>query len=126
MRYILPLLFVFPITAVAQAPSEPSIDFNAAGSSVPGSQSTEGTASVSGRINLPAGWKLSIHTVTIRYAPDGKSSTLNVLLPVKGAEFGAELSLKKGGYQIWAVIDVKDAKGNEKQISGMRRDVTVD
>jgi hypothetical protein len=125
MRYLFPLLFVFPVVAAAQAPTGPTIDLSAAGSNSTDSTSTDGTASVSGRINLTPGWQLSIHTLTIRYVKDGAARTLNVLVPVKGETFSVELALKKGSYQIWGVIDVKDSAGREKQISSGKQDVSV-
>lgn len=96
------------------SPPVPSISISASGS---GSGNDSGTASVSGTIHVPAGWELSIHVVTIRFQKNGGTRTLNALLPVKGAKFGASTGVKKGSYTVWAVIDVKDAAGRERQIS---------
>ncbi|HKB05854.1 MAG TPA: hypothetical protein VKD90_26900, partial [Gemmataceae bacterium] len=84
-----------------------------------------GPVTVSGKIILPPGWKLSIHTLTIRYKKPGGAATLNAFLPVKGPEFKATINITSGSYQVWAVIDVKDAEGRERQISSPVQSVTV-
>jgi hypothetical protein len=126
LRTSLILLLSLSVPVVAQTtPTGPRIDMNAAGNGTPGSNG-EGTASVSGSIILPAGWTLSIHTLTIRYAKDGGSSSLNAFAPVKGAlSFSASTILKSGNYKVWAVIDVKDADGRERQISSDPSNITV-
>jgi hypothetical protein len=127
IRLALLLSVCLPCAAWAQSTTGPRIDLNAAGGmGQPGSG--EGSASVSGNITLPPGWQLSIHTLTIRYAKEGGGTTLNALLPLKSngsTAFSASLGIKSGSYKIWAVIDVKDADGHERQISSDPRSVTV-
>jgi hypothetical protein len=77
----------------------------------------EGIATVSGKIILPPGWKVTVHVITIRYAKDGGYGSLNVLAPVKGDKFSAKINLKAASYTVRAIIDVKDAKGRERQIA---------
>jgi hypothetical protein len=117
-------LLVIAATATAQAPPEPTITLEASGTG--GTAGSDGTVTVSGNINLPAGWKLSIHTLTIRYQKLPGASTLNALASVKGGgPFNLKLDMKSGSYSVWAVIDVKDADGREKQISSPPRNVNV-
>ena len=99
--------------AQSPPPAGPKLTLEASGGGTAGS----GTVTASGNITLPAPWELSIHVVTVRYQKQGGGKTLNGLIPVKGANFSAELQLKPGTYSVWAVIDVKDADGREKQIS---------
>jgi hypothetical protein len=124
---LIPVLIAIGATkpAVAQSPpTEPKIEFTASGGG--DGSSGSGSVTVSGKIVLPPGWKLSIHTLTIRYQKAGGAATLNAFLPVKGsAEFKATINITAGSYQVWAVIDVKDAEGREKQISSPVRSVTV-
>jgi hypothetical protein len=102
-------------------PDGPKITLQASGGGNPG----QGTVTAAGTITSPAPWQLSIHTVTVRYQKQGGSKTLNAFIPVKGANFSADLQLKTGTYSVWAVIDVKDADGHEKQISCDPQMVTV-
>src|SRR5947207_14979316 len=104
----LPLLLavLIPLTtsvAAAQAPGEPTIDFKVSGVSGSGGQ---GAVTVSGNVTVPAGWKLSIHTLTIRFQKAGTSSSLNAFGAVKGSDFSFsfKVNLKSGSYQAWAVI----------------------
>jgi hypothetical protein len=103
-------------------PPGPKIDLNASGS---GTGSGDGSATASGTITLPAPWQLSIHVVTIRYQKDGSTKTLNAFVPVKGDKFTTNIALKAGSYKVWAVIDVKDADGREKQISSDPQSVSI-
>jgi hypothetical protein len=121
------LALCLPGIVVAQSPTEPRIELSASGSESPSGTITdgEGPASVSGKIVLPPGWKLNIHVLTIRYAKDGGSRTLNTLLPVKGLEFSTTLNLKAGSYTVWAVIDVKDTQGRERQIKSESKTIEV-
>ena len=119
------LALFLPFAAAAQSPPPPRIDFNAGGEMGQPGSTGEGVASVSGKIVLPPGWKLSIHTLTIRYAKDSGATTLNTLLPIVGLNFATKLNLKSGNYKIWAVIDVKDPDGKERQISSEQRNVNV-
>jgi hypothetical protein len=117
----IPILIVVWIAGVARAqtpPAEPRIEYSA-------STGADGAVTVSGKVVLPPGWKLSIHTLTIRYQKAGGSATLNALLPLKAPEFKGTINLTAGSYQTWAVIDVKDADGREKQISSQAQSVTV-
>ena len=110
-------------SAPAQAPqSGPQINISASGS---GSGGGQGQASVSGSIRCPAPWQLSIHTVTVRFKKDGGTKTVNAFLPVKGDKFELDIDLKAGSYKCWAVIDVKDANGREKQISSDSQSVKI-
>jgi hypothetical protein len=102
-------------------PDGPKITLQASGGGTPG----QGTVTASGDITTPAPWQLSIYTVTVRYQKQGGSKTLNAFIPVKGANFKADLQLKPGTYSVWAVIDVKDTDGHEKQISCDPQMVTV-
>jgi len=114
----------FAVTASAQSPPAPTITLEASGTG--GTGGSSGTVTVSGDINLPAGWKLSIHTLTIRYKKQPATSTLNAFGSVKGAgPFSIKLDMVAGSYSVWAVIDVKDADGREKQISSTPRNVNV-
>ena len=85
----------------------------------------QGGATASGKLTVPAPWQLSIHVVTVRFQKQGGNKTLNALIPVKGEDFRAEVALKPGTYRAWAVIDVKDADGREKQIACDAQSVTV-
>lgn len=115
---------VLPIAAAAQSPpSVPKIEITVSGQQ--GQPGSDGTASVSGKITLPPGWKLSIHTLTIRYAKDGGATTLNAFLPIDQLDFNAKTNLKSGNYSVWAVIDVKDADGKERQISSDKQSVSI-
>lgn len=119
----LPLLVALclPVAVMAQAPT-PSLDVTVSGESGSGG---DGIATVSGKITLPPGWKLSIHTLTIRYAKDGGNTTLNALLPINQPDFKTKINLKTGSYKVWAVIDVKDADGKERQISSTPSNVNI-
>jgi uncharacterized lipoprotein YbaY len=126
----LPLLVagLLAATAAAQtpAPPQPTIDLQVSGQSgTPGSG--QGTASMSGKVNLPPGWKITVHTLTVRYQKDGTATTVNAFIPVKGAPFKFEtkLDLPVGSYAVWAVIDVKDADGREKQIASPAQNVPI-
>jgi hypothetical protein len=118
-------LIVIAATANAQAPPEPTITLEASATGG-GAVGTDGTVTVSGNINLPPGWKLSIHTLTIRYQKQPGVSTLNAFASVKGAgPFKLKLDMRPGAYSVWAVIDVKDSEGREKQISSPPRTANV-
>lgn len=119
----LPLLVALflPAAVMAQA-STPSLTINVSGESGSGG---DGIATVSGKISLPPGWKLSIHTLTIRYAKDGGNTTLNTLVPINQPDFKTKVNLKSGTYKVWAVIDVKDADGKERQISSDPSNVNI-
>jgi hypothetical protein len=109
--------------APAQGPSnQPAITVSASST---GDGSGSGSISVSGTITTPAPWQLSIHTVTVRFRKDGGSKTLNVFIPVKGPNFSATVDMKRGGYTVWAVIDVKDAGGHEIQIQSGQQQANV-
>ena len=121
------LLVVLAVGLTASAPAQsppagPRIELGASGS---GGGTGQGTANVSGSISCPAPWQLSIHTVTVRFQKDGGSKTLNAFIPVKGDKFFANLDLKAGSYKVWAVIDVKDADGREKQISSEPKPISI-
>jgi hypothetical protein len=121
MRY-LPLLAVLLLVvagpSAAQAPpAEPKITLTAGGGS--------GTISVSGSIELPSPWKLSIHTLCVKYRRSSGGATLNWLIPVKGGKFQASMNFNAGSYAVWAVIDVKDNEGREKQIGSETKEATV-
>jgi hypothetical protein len=125
---LLAVLLALPLVAAAQTPPapQPTIDINVSGQSgAPGSG--VGTATVSGQVNLPPGWKLSIHTLTLRYKKAGTATTLNAFLPVKGAPhtFKTSLQLANGSYQVWGVIDVKDPSGKTKEISSPPQSVPI-
>jgi hypothetical protein len=110
-------------TAPAQGPPPgPKIDLGATGS---GTGAGDGSATASGSITLAAPWRLSIHVVTIRYQKDGGTKTLNAFVPVKGDKFTANIALKAGSYKLWAVVDIKDADGHEKQISSDSQSVSI-
>ena len=118
-------LLAVGLAAPAQSPGPlPTIDLNASGGST---GSGQGTASVSGKVNLPPGWSLTVHTLTIRYRKAPWNTTVNTFVPVKGAPFKFEttLELPAGSYGIWAVIDVKDSDGRERQISSPPQNVSV-
>ncbi|HKB04684.1 MAG TPA: hypothetical protein VKD90_20845 [Gemmataceae bacterium] len=128
----LPLLLagLFTLAAVAPAQSppapEPTIDINASGgSAAPGSNT--GTSTVSGKVNLPPGWKITVHTLTLRYRQAGGSASLNVFAPVKGSTFTfeAKIELPTGSYDVQGLIDVKDAAGREKQITSGSKGVVI-
>ena len=121
------LLILLAVGLTASAPGQspppgPRIEVGASGS---GTGSGSGTASVSGTITCPGPWQLSVHTVTVRFQKVGGTKTLNAFIPVKGDKFSANVDLKAGSYRIWAVIDVKDADGREKQIVSDPRNVTI-
>lgn len=123
LRYALLIACWLPLAANCQAPATtPKIQLSASGS---GTSMGEGTVSVSGSIFLPPGWKLTLHVLTIRHSQGGTSTSLNAFLPVKGNTFSSQLSLKTGSYKIWAVIDVKDAEGRERQISSEPENVDL-
>jgi len=105
--------------AVAQAPGEPPIKVTVSGGS--------GSATISGNVNVPAGWKLSIHTLTVRFQKGGTNSSLNAFGVVKSSDssFSLTVNLKPGSYQVWAVIDIKDSEGHEKQIGSPAQSVSV-
>jgi hypothetical protein len=118
------LALVLPIAAAAQAPM-PSLDLIVSAEPGQPGSTGEGVATVSGKVTLPPGWKLSIHTLTIRYAKDGGRTTLNTLCPITAPDFKTKLNLNSGSYKVWAVIDVKDANGKERQISSSPSNVNV-
>jgi hypothetical protein len=125
------LLVTGLLTLVAAAPAqtptpEPTIDINASGgSAAPGSDT--GTSTVSGKVNLPPGWKITVHTLTLRYRKAGGSASLNVFAPVKGSTFTfeAKIELPTGSYDVQGLIDVKDAAGREKQIISSSKGVVI-
>jgi hypothetical protein len=121
------LAVLIPLTtsiAVAEAPGKPTIDLQVSGSGGTGGQ---GVATVTGKVKLPPGWTLSIHTLTVRFQDSGGGTTLNAFGSVKGADidFSLKVNLKTGSYKVWGVIDVKDADGNEKQITSSVQSVTI-
>jgi hypothetical protein len=120
-------LLILAAAAPAQSPApEPTIDINASGgSAAPGSDT--GTSTVSGQVNLPPGWKITVHTLTLRYRKAGGSSSLNVFAPVKGStfKFEAKIELPTGSYDVQGLIDVKDAAGREKQIISGSKGVVI-
>jgi hypothetical protein len=121
-------LLALAVAAPAQSPPppEPTIEINVSGESgAPGSG--QGTATVSGKVNLPPGWKITVHTLTLRYRKNGTATTVNAFVPVKGAPFTfkTKLDLPAGSYGVWGVIDVKDAEGREKQISSPSQGVSI-
>ena len=123
----LPLLLALclPAAAVAQTQNDPKLDITVtADQGAPGT-TDQGTVTVSGKVTLPAGWQLSIHTLTIRYAKDGGATTLNALLPITGPDFKVKINLKSGSYSVWGVIDVKDIAGRERQISSGSQNANV-
>jgi hypothetical protein len=112
MRYLTLIAVGFLLAQPTQAqapPAEPKIQLQVT--------SGNGTITAKGSIDLPGPWKLSIHTLTIKYRKDGGTATLNWLLPVKGGKFESALNMNPGAYSVWGVIDVKDNEGREKQIS---------
>jgi hypothetical protein len=126
------LAVAFGVTAAAPAqtpappPGEPSIEISVGTESgPPGSGS--GTVTVSGKVNLPPGWKLGIHTLTLRTKKSGTATTLNAFLPVKGAPytFKFKLELPSGSYQVWGVIDVKDPQNKVKEVSSPAQGAVV-
>jgi hypothetical protein len=119
-RLSLLAVLAFGLTAAqAQAPTDgPKITLRVGSNG-------RGTATASGTLTVAAPWELSIHVVTVRFQNQGGTKTLNALIPVKGENFHAEVSLKPGTYRAWAVIDVKDADGREKQIACDVQVVTV-
>ena len=124
-RPVLVALLAVGIGANAQAPpAGPRIDLSAS-PDASGAESGHGSATASGKITLPAPWELSIHVVTVRYQKDGSTKTLNALIPARGLDFFATIDLKSGSYKVWAVIDVKDANGREKQISSDSQSVQI-
>jgi hypothetical protein len=127
----LPLFLVLaglPAIAAAQAPPapQPTIQINVGSQSGPPG-SNVGTATISGQINLPPGWKLAIHTLTLRSVKSGTATTVNAFLPVKGTPhtFQAELELPAGSYQVWGVIDVKDPTGRTREITSPAQGVPI-
>jgi hypothetical protein len=121
------LLAVLAVSLAATAPAQgppagPKIDLQASGA---GTGTGDGSATASGKITVPAPWQLSIHVVTIRYQKDGSTKSLNAFVPVKGDKFMTDVALKKGSYKVWAVIDVKDADGRERQISSDPQSVSI-
>jgi hypothetical protein len=128
----LPLLLagalVVTVAAPAQSPPppQPSIEFGASGESgAPGSG--VGTVTVSGKVIVPPGWKITVHTLTIRHQKAGTVTTVNAFAAVKGdtLTFEAKLDLPAGSYTAWGLIDVKDAEGREKQVASPSRGVTL-
>jgi len=111
-------------SAVAQAPAEPTMEIRVSGSS---SGSGGGVATVTGKVTLPAGWKLSIHTLNVRFQKDGSATSLNAFGPVKdgNVEFTLKVNLKEGTYKVWGLIDVKDSRNREKQIVSPAQSVTI-
>lgn len=124
LRLPLLLALILPATLAADA-NEPGIDANVGTDGGTGDTNGEGVVSISGKIRLPAGWTLSIHTVTIRHEKHGGTTTLNAFLPVKGLEFNNKVNLKAGSYKVWAVIDVKDSQGREREISSQPSNVNI-
>ncbi len=124
-RLPLLLVLVLPIATAADSPPLPRIEFGGSGGPDGGGVSGQGDATTGGRIILPPGWKLSIHTLTIRFAKDGGGTTLNALAPVKGTEFHLKTKLKSGSYKAWACIDVKDLDGKERQITSDSTDLEI-
>ncbi|HVK07545.1 MAG TPA: hypothetical protein VM597_02090 [Gemmataceae bacterium] len=110
MRYLtlLAVGFLLAQPIQAQAP-EPKIELKATAGN--------GQITVSGSVDVPAGWRLSIHTLNVKYRKESGGATLNWLIPVKGGKFEASIGMNSGSYAVWGVIDVKDREGREKQIS---------
>ena len=109
--------------APAQGPAPaPTIDINVSGS---GTGTGTGTVTVSGTIAVPANWELSIHVLTVRFQPAGGGKSRYMLVPVKGPNFSVQMDLKKGSYTVTGLIDVKDADGREKQITGGPQTATI-
>ena len=123
MRYLtlLAVLFLLVRPSEAQGPAPaplPKIELKASAGT--------GTISVSGSITLPAGWKLSIHTLTVKYQRATGGATLNWLVPVKGdAKFDRSMNMNGGSYSVWGVIDVKDSEGRERQITSETQSAIV-
>ncbi len=122
MRKLLPALIFALAVAVpsaAQAPgSEPKINLQVVADGT-------GRIKITGDVTVPTGWKLSIHTLTVRHKQTTGSATLNALIPVKGGKFDLSMKMTAGQYSVWGVIDVKDNEGREKQISSESTAVTV-
>jgi hypothetical protein len=127
----LPLLVAGLLTLTAVAPAQspapqPTIDINASGgSAAPGSDT--GTSTVSGQVTLPPGWKITVHTLTLKYRKAGTGASVNVFAPVKGDKFTfeAKIELPTGSYDVQGLIDVKDAAGREKQITSSSKGVVI-
>lgn len=121
MRFLPVVVFCLFASQIAdgQAPApQPKIELRANGGN--------GSITVAGTITLPPGWKLSIHTLTVRHSKSTGGKTLNALIPVKGdATFNTMVNISSGSYSIWAVIDVKDADGREYQITSETQSAIV-
>jgi hypothetical protein len=120
LTFPLAVLIALTASAVAQAPAEPSMEIRVSGGS-------DGVATVTGKVTLPAGWKLSIHTLNVRFQKTGSTASLNAFGPVKdgNVEFALEINLKEGTYKVWGLIDVKDSRNREKQIVSPAQSVTI-
>jgi hypothetical protein len=126
-RLSFPLAVLIPLTAsvaVAQAPAEPTIELSVTGG---GGGGGEGTITVSGKVKVPPGWSLTVHTLTVRFQKVGSGTTLNAFGAVKGSDlaFNFQVRLKSGSYQVWAVIDAKDKDNREKEIKSKTQSATV-
>jgi hypothetical protein len=122
-RLSFPLAVLISLTAsvaVAQAPAEPTIELSVSGGG-------EGTITVSGKVTVPAGWSLTVHTLTVRFKPVGGGTTLNAFGAVKGSDltFNFQVRLKSGSYQVWAVLDAKDKDNKEKEIKSKTQSAIV-
>jgi hypothetical protein len=122
-RLSFPLAVLISLTAsvaVAQAPAEPTIELSVSGGG-------EGTITVSGKVTVPAGWNLTVHTLTVRFKPVGGGTTLNAFGAVKGSDltFNFQVRLKSGSYQVWAVLDAKDKDNKEKEIKSKTQSAIV-
>ena len=120
LPFLLAVALGVAATASAQAPPppQPTIEISVGTESgTPGSGS--GTITVSGKVTLPPGWKLAIHTLTIRYRKSGTATTVNAFIPVKGApyNFNYKLQMPAGSYSVWGVIDVKDPRNKTMEVS---------
>jgi hypothetical protein len=116
---LLSLLFATNSHAQTTDPNQPSIELSSSGSS--------GKVTVSGKINLPPGWKVSFHTLCVRHLKDGTNVTVNLLIPIDGENsFKTSIDVPKANYTVWAVIDVKDSNNREKEIKSMPKPVMAE
>jgi hypothetical protein len=128
LPYLLAVALGVAATASAQAPPppQPTIEISVGSESgPPGSGS--GTITVSGKVNVPPGWKLAIHTLTLRYRKSGTVTTVNAFIPVKGAPFtfNYKMQMPSGSYSVWGVIDVKDPQNKTKEVSSPAQGAVV-
>ena len=110
------LFFTTNLQAQTPDPTQPQIELSASGSS--------GKVTVSGKITLPPGWKVSFHTLCVRHQKDGTNVTVNLLISINGDNtFNSSIDVPKGSYTVWAVIDVKDSSNREKEVKSMPKPV---